>query len=95
MKAYRIHNLITGDDRDVRPIVYEDAMHPGRIRTIPVERTEEDGSIVLSVGFDRWTVSRDDVRSGKMSVEEYEFTPTLPKRNTNPCNPCRNCGACG
>lgn len=95
MKAYMIHNLVTGENRDVRPIVYEDAMNPGHIRTMPVQKTEEDGAILLAVGFDRYAVSKADVRDGKMAVEEYEFIPTLPKRNTNPCNPCRNCGACG
>lgn len=94
MIRYILSDKIHSTSREVAPIVYEDAMHPGQMKSLPVKRTETAETITLESGFDRVEIPKSALADGTLELREEEFTPQLPPHRKNPCNPCTGCGAC-
>lgn len=93
LKAYKIADAF-GISVCLEPVCYEDCMNPGEVKVIPVQKEESADKIILSVAGRVQVIEKAQLESGRQELQEYEFTPKLPRYEGKRCSPCTGCGAC-
>lgn len=92
--AYYIDDSRDGSHTKMEPLCYEDAMNPGSLKVVPVDRVEDEGGVTITDGFEAVWIPREDLESGSVTISEKPFAPVLKKQKKRNCAHCTNCGGC-
>lgn len=92
-QKYIITNCTTNEQIELVPKAVESCMQPGTFHITPIIYQENDDEINFSLGDEVICISKEDMRSGKVSVDTQTFIPQVIRQEGG-CKPCTNCGRC-
>lgn len=91
---YEITDTETGEVRRIDPISYEDPMHPGTAKAMPVSVEKEENRVILDNGYQKEVLPKEDLEAGRLILRTSPYRPVLPKEKPRSCVPCTGCGRC-
>lgn len=97
-QAEEIRDLVEiqrkGRTARIAPVSYEDPMHPGQAKAMPIRKTRQSGKIIFDNGYTREEVTEAELSSGQVKIVRHPFVPVLPKQKGHSCTVCTGCGRC-